>query len=43
VKMRAVFKCGQWVAFFVGCPFLMIGSGLMWCSAYFHDKALVRR
>jgi hypothetical protein len=41
--MRAIFKCGQWAAFFVGCPFLMIGSGLMWISDTCHDKALPRR
>lgn len=40
--MRAILKCGQWVAFFLGCPFLMIGSGLMWISDVCHDKALMR-
>ena len=40
--MRHFFKFGQWAAFFLGCPFLMIGSGLMWISATCHDKALMR-
>jgi hypothetical protein len=35
--MRLILKCGQWGAFFLGCPFLMIGSGLMWVSDVCHD------
>jgi hypothetical protein len=38
--MQTIFKFGQWASFFLGCPFLMIGSGLMWVSDICHDKAI---
>jgi hypothetical protein len=38
--MRAILKCGQWGAFFLGWPFLMIGCLLMDLSDTCHDKAL---
>jgi hypothetical protein len=39
-NMKRIYKVAQWAAFFIGCPFLMIGSGLMWLSDVCHDKSL---
>lgn len=38
--MKHVWKIGQWASFLIGCPFLMIGSGLMSLSDICHDKAM---
>jgi hypothetical protein len=33
-------NAGKWAALFVGSPFLMVGSFLMWCSQKCHDRSL---